>query len=83
MSEQATLVLALRVSDETYDTYLSLVSGKPGRRVKKDALVGNVIVVPMNSEAAWSWMIREQFDELYQAMESWSKSRFTMCELVL
>lgn len=83
LPDDPTLVLAIRVTEETYEDYYRIfTNGKRGRKLSLDTLEGNVIFVPVDSEASWGWMVREQFDEMYEPVNTWVKSRFTLCKAI-
>lgn len=70
-------VLALRITEATYNKYLAL-AGKT--KLPLEELDGNVVIVPVDVDASWGWMDRKEFDNEYEAIEGWSKSRFTLCK---
>ena len=76
------LVLAVEVSKQSYDEfYIPFTAGRRGRKTKLASLEGNVLVVPVDSEATWGWVTKEQFDETYEPVAGFlSKTDFTVCK---
>jgi hypothetical protein len=79
--EDPKLVLAVEVSKQSYDEfYIPFTAGRRGRKLKLASFKGNVLFVPVDSEATWGWMSKDQFDEMYEPITGFlSESDFTVC----
>lgn len=74
-------VLAIEITEHTYDDiYVPLASGRRGRTASFKSFDGRILYVPVDSEIAWAVVPRPLFDMEFEAVESWSKKRFTLCK---
>lgn len=74
--EDPKLVLALPINEGTWDYFAALFpNNKPP--LDKDAVLGGYIVVPVDTEATWGWMTKENFEEMYKHIEQGMRHSFT------
>lgn len=72
-------VLALRIDNEdAYEKYVKIAQIK-GRALKMEKILSGVVFVPVDVDASWGWMTRDNFNEIYEPVENWSRARFTLC----
>lgn len=76
------MVLALRITEETYEIFKMLPKSKAGRPPSVSTMLGRIIVVAVDSQCEWGMMMQEDFDQMYTPVEKWSKSRFTLCSTI-
>lgn len=71
-----TLVLAMKITEETYDYYLKLPAKT---HLELSVVLDAYIVVSVDAPLAWGWYSYDLFNELYTEIENWTEGRFTTC----
>ena len=69
-------VLAMRVTEKSYDHYLKLPAQV---HLEKEKMLDSIIFVPVDQPLDWGHVDRETFDRWYKPVEDWIDGRYTFC----